>query len=48
MMKDIGEGRLNIERLLGQSQMIKHTVMCAHDKAAIMQSDSNDEGRDWT
>jgi len=26
MIKDIGKGRLNIERLLGQPQMIKHTV----------------------
>ena len=26
MIKDIGKGRLNVERLLGQPQMIRHTV----------------------
>src|SRR5947207_726504 len=26
MIRDIGKGRLNIERLLGQPQMIKHTI----------------------
>ena len=26
MIKDIGKGRLNIKRLLDQSQMIKHTI----------------------